>query len=164
MYELLRVDELWFEVTYVEVHQSEEEDGLEVVVPFSSLCLVGDGARGVEDGAFHEEGLVGELNFNYEGLPVARGAEHVEGGLSFLLGESELFAFSDVDVGDVEREDGVEGPDDEILVSRVLENSFEGKIDHWVDVADLLLLSHGVQCLSSSLKFQALKFLRRWGD
>ena len=132
--ELVWVGHAWVKVTEVEVEQAEEEDGLDVEVPFSSLGLVGDGQGRVEDGALHEVLLRGELDFDDEGAAVGGGAEEVIGGLALVFGEAELLAVADVDVDDVEAEDGVDGADDELFLAGFLENAFESVIDHGVDV------------------------------
>ena len=106
------------------------------------MRFVRDGSGGVEDGPFHEIELVSQLYFDDEGTPVPGVAMHVERGLPFLLREALLLALPDVDVGDVEAEDGVEGADDELFLAGFLEDLLESEIDHRVDVEGFSVFFH----------------------
>ena len=160
MDEALEIGFLWLQMPDVEVEQAQEEHRLEVVIPFPGLPLLRDGARGVKDGALHEVGLVGELHLDDEGVTVPGVAVHVVGDLAFLFGQTELFALADVDVRDVQVEDGVERTDDELFLAGFLEDLLESEIDHRVDVENLLIVSHmfsggpGMVCPSRGAKMQ----------
>ena len=158
--ELSRVNLLWFQVPNVEVQQAQEKDGLEVVVPLSGLAFLRDSPSRVEDGPLHEVRLIGELHFDDERAAIPRVAVHVVSDFAFLLRQAELFALANVDVRDVQAEDGVEGTDDELFLSGILEDLLESEIDHRVDVENLLIVSHmfsvgpGMVCPSRGAKMR----------
>lgn len=60
------------------------------------------------------------MHFDDERLPVLGGAVHVIGDLSLLLGQAELLALSDVDVLNLQAENGIERTDDELFLSGIL--------------------------------------------
>ena len=142
MDELVGISFVLFEVAKVKIEQSEKEYRLDVEIPSAALRFVGDGQRRVEDGPLHEIELVSQLYFDDEGTPVPGVAMHVERGFPFLLREALLLTLADIDVGDVQAEDGVEGADDELFLAGFLEDLLESEVDHRVDVEGFSVLFH----------------------
>lgn len=134
MDELLGILPCRVETTQVEVEQSEEENRREVIIPVFACfrvfgCSLLDRKRGIEEGPLPEMPLVGDLDFNHKPSVVGGFTEDVETSAVVFCGKSELFALPDVQVLDVEPEDGVEGADEEMFFSGILEDSLETIID-----------------------------------
>ena len=119
---------------HVEVHESEEVDGLEVIVPDALGGLLCDEEGGVVDGPFREEALVAQLYFDDEAPAVCRAALNVEVGASVVLGLAEMLGVDKLDVGDAGVEDVLEEFADEALVLLVLEDFLEAVVGHGIDV------------------------------
>ena len=97
---------------------------------------MGDRPGSVEDGPFHIVRLVSKLHLDNERKSVLGLAVPVEGRLPFLVGQAELLALADVDVRDIQPEDGVKRTNNELFVSGFFEYLLESEIDHWVNVED----------------------------
>ena len=110
----------------VEVEESEEEDVREVEVPCAVASAPSggacDGEGGIVECSLQEELLPCELYLDDELLAVGGGAEEVEACPAVLGGVAELLELADFEVRDVESEDGVEGPDQQVLLAGLLED------------------------------------------
>ena len=93
---------------HVEVHESEEVDGLEVIVPEALCSLLSHEEGGVVDGPFREEALVAELYLDDEAPAVGGAALNVEIGTAVVLGLSEMLGVDKLDVYDAWVEDILE--------------------------------------------------------
>ena len=82
----------------------------------------GDGERGVVDGPFDEERLLDALDLDDELLAVGGGTEKVEAGAAVFGGFALALALADLQVGDVEAEDGVERTDQQFFPAGLLKD------------------------------------------